>query len=90
MNATTTAQNLVIVYSGDTEETVDHTHLLEWTLIELAEGEVDFANYAEQVYVLVDGERIAVTLDLAGDDLEAVHTLTAYDAQDEVIAEWEV
>lgn len=84
-------ENLVIVRDGKVE-VVDHTHLLEWTLIALADGpDVDFTQYAATVDLVTEQGLARLHLELGVASGEEPSTLTAYSAAtDETLAEWEV
>lgn len=84
-------QNLVIARDGKAE-VVDHTHLLEWTLIALADGpDVDFTQYATTVDLVTEQGLARLHLELAAGSGEEPSTLTAYSAEtDETLEEWEV
>lgn len=70
---------------------VQHTDLLEWTLIALADGpDVDFTEYASQVQVLTESELVEVELELSVSEGEEPHTLTATSLEGDVLGEWEV
>lgn len=91
MDTATATENLVITRAGKAE-VVDHTHLLEWTLIALADGpDVDFAQYADKVELVTEHGLALLHLELSWYGGEEPSTLHAYDAAtDETHAEWEV